>query len=60
MTQEFQSITNREEAERYAVEESLRKEYGSALPVNDVSFTIRRGEMFGFLGPNGAGKTTTH
>lgn len=38
---------------------SLRKRYGPAEAVKDVSFCIERGEMFAFLGPNGAGKTTT-
>ncbi|HEY8554148.1 MAG TPA: ATP-binding cassette domain-containing protein [Burkholderiales bacterium] len=33
--------------------------YGGLLAVNDVSFTVRQGEILGFLGPNGAGKTTT-
>jgi ABC-2 type transport system ATP-binding protein len=37
----------------------LIKRYGSALAVNDLSFTIRPGMVTGFLGPNGAGKTTT-
>ncbi len=37
----------------------LVKRYGSLLAVNDISFEINRGELFGFLGPNGAGKTTT-
>ncbi|MBF0508021.1 MAG: ATP-binding cassette domain-containing protein [Deltaproteobacteria bacterium] len=37
----------------------LRKSYGAVTAVNDISFTIRRGEIFGLLGPNGAGKTTT-
>ncbi len=37
----------------------LVKRYGRFTAVNDVSFTIRRGEIFGLLGPNGAGKTTT-
>jgi ABC-2 type transport system ATP-binding protein len=32
---------------------------GTLTAVDDVSFTVRRGEVFGFLGPNGAGKTTT-
>ncbi len=39
--------------------EHLRVSYGSTLAVDDVSLSIRRGEIFGILGPNGAGKTTT-
>jgi ABC-2 type transport system ATP-binding protein len=39
--------------------EGLVKHYGSVHAVNDVSFTVHQGEIFGFLGPNGAGKTTT-
>ena len=38
---------------------NLSKHYGTFIAVNDISFSIRRGEIFGFLGPNGAGKTTT-
>ena len=38
---------------------NLVKKYGDKLAVNDVSFDVHRGEIFGFLGPNGAGKTTT-
>lgn len=41
-----------------AVEHMVRY-YGDYCAVNDVSFTINRGEVLGFLGPNGAGKTTT-
>ena len=37
----------------------LTKRYGPVTAVNDVSFTVERGEILGFLGPNGAGKTTT-
>jgi ABC-2 type transport system ATP-binding protein len=37
----------------------LRKAYGSRLAVQDVSLTLRRGEVLGLLGPNGAGKSTT-
>ncbi len=39
--------------------EGLTKEYGRFCALNDVSFTVERGEIVGFLGPNGAGKTTT-
>lgn len=39
--------------------EHLVKRYGRFTAVNDISFSIRRGEIFGLLGPNGAGKTTT-
>mgnify|MGYP001772697016 CR=1 FL=1 len=38
---------------------NLRKEFGDVIAVNDVSFSVREGSIFGYLGPNGAGKTTT-
>jgi ABC-2 type transport system ATP-binding protein len=37
----------------------LRKVYGSVTALDDISFTVNRGEIVGLLGPNGAGKTTT-
>ncbi len=37
----------------------LRKEYGDLVAVNNISFKVKKGEVFAFLGPNGAGKTTT-
>lgn len=39
--------------------ETLTKWYGSARGVEDLSFSIGKGEIFGYLGPNGSGKTTT-
>jgi ABC-2 type transport system ATP-binding protein len=39
--------------------DKLTKRFGSLVAVDQVSFTVEEGEIFGFLGPNGAGKTTT-
>jgi len=39
--------------------EHLSKVYGSTTAIQDVDFTVAKGEILGFLGPNGAGKTTT-
>jgi ABC-2 type transport system ATP-binding protein len=41
------------------VVEHLTKRFGERVAVDDVSFSVGAGEVFGFLGPNGAGKTTT-
>ena len=46
-------------AEHVIVVEKLTKRYGDLLAVNDISFNVRKGEVFALLGPNGAGKTTT-
>lgn len=44
----------------YSVEtRSLSKSFGSVTAVDDISFAVESGEIFGFLGPNGAGKSTT-
>ena len=38
---------------------NLTKDFGGRRAVDDISFTVDKGEIVGFLGPNGAGKTTT-
>ena len=38
---------------------NLKKHFGKVKAVDDISFSVEKGEIFGFLGPNGAGKTTT-
>jgi ABC-2 type transport system ATP-binding protein len=47
------------ELENSVVVENLSKRFGAFVAVDRISFTARRGEIFGFLGPNGAGKSTT-
>lgn len=39
--------------------ELLTKYYGQTVGIQEISFVVNQGEIFGFLGPNGAGKTTT-
>ena len=46
-------------AEPVVTVENLVKRYGDFVAVNRVSFSVRKGEIFGIIGPNGAGKTTT-
>ncbi|MCH9659023.1 ATP-binding cassette domain-containing protein [archaeon] len=44
----------------YSIEtKSLTKSFGEVIAVNGISFSVEKGEIFGFLGPNGAGKSTT-
>ena len=48
------------ETHLYPVEvDHLTRRFGEFVAVDSVTFSVRRGEIFGFLGPNGAGKTTT-
>jgi ABC-2 type transport system ATP-binding protein len=59
-TEETKLVRGRANRERPAIAvEHLHKAYGQTLAVDDVSFTVRAGEIFGILGRNGAGKTTT-
>ena len=46
-------------ADNIVIVKNLTKKYGSKKVVDGISFSVRRGEIFGILGPNGAGKTTT-
>ena len=39
--------------------EHLQKHFGDVIAVNDLSFKVKKGELFAFLGVNGAGKSTT-
>jgi lipooligosaccharide transport system ATP-binding protein len=39
--------------------QELEKKFGDVVAVDGISFTVKKGEVFGFLGPNGAGKTST-
>ena len=39
--------------------ENLRKTFGTIVAVDNISFSLEKGEVLGFLGPNGAGKSTT-
>ncbi|MFC1606907.1 ABC transporter ATP-binding protein [Candidatus Latescibacterota bacterium] len=45
--------------ENIVIFESVTKRYGEKAAISDLSFSVKRGEFFGFLGPNGAGKTTS-
>ena len=52
-------LTSRHKSEENVIEvEHLVKAFGAFHAVDDISFSVRRGEIFGFLGANGAGKTT--
>ena len=54
------NMSQSENQENYSIQvRGLTKKFGSFTAVDNISFSVKRGETFAFLGPNGAGKTTT-
>ena len=47
------------EKDTIIVAKNLVKRFGDVTAVNDISFEVKKGQIFAFLGPNGAGKSTT-
>ncbi|MFH0903739.1 MAG: ATP-binding cassette domain-containing protein [Methanobacteriota archaeon] len=53
-------MLQKEKTDNYSIEvRNLTKKFGNFTAVDNISFSVKRGETFAFLGPNGAGKTTT-
>lgn len=60
MTNDIEDLeTENQEITEIIQVENLKKNYNSFTALKGISFTVKKGEIFGFLGPNGAGKTTT-
>jgi ABC-2 type transport system ATP-binding protein len=55
----FAETSDETTGEAVIVVRRLTKQFGQRIAFEDVSFSVQRGEVFGFLGPNGAGKTST-
>ncbi|MBU1567105.1 MAG: ATP-binding cassette domain-containing protein [Proteobacteria bacterium] len=55
----FQAATTEKDDQPAVQVQHLTRRFGSFTAVDDISFTVQKGEIFGFLGPNGAGKSTT-
>ena len=60
MTISEESALKKRSSNNIAIEiQNLKKHFDDVKAVQDISFKINKGEIFGLLGPNGAGKTTT-
>lgn len=59
MEQNEEVMPTQQEAQNIIQIEGLRKSFGEVKAVNDISFRVKKGELFAFLGVNGAGKSTT-
>lgn len=59
LAEETPKITDTTSTENVVQSEGLTKKFGSFTAASDITFNVKRGEIFGLLGPNGAGKSTT-